>query len=116
LTGKTCKFGGSVAPDTDRSNWRQRIFYPAAEKAEVGPLRPYDLPHAFVSLLLREGLSVVDVARQAGHSPTMTTSTYAHLIDELEGTERRSAEPEIRAARDKLVSTEFPRGRVSNQR
>jgi integrase len=101
---------GALWRDTDWRNWRRRTFHPAAEKAEVGPLRPYDLRHAFVSLLLREGLSVVDIARQAGHSPTMTTSTYAHLIDELEGTERRSAEAEIRAARDKLVSSECPRG------
>jgi hypothetical protein len=39
----------------------------------------------------------------------MTTSTYAHLIEELEGTKRRSADAEIRAARDKLIPSGYPR-------
>jgi hypothetical protein len=45
---------------------------------------------------------VVEVARQAGHSPTMTLSTYAHLFEEFAGTKRRSAETEIRRARDRV--------------
>ena len=43
--------------------------------------------------------NIVEVARQAGHSPTVTLSTYAHLFEELEGAERRSAENEIRRAK-----------------
>ena len=58
--------------------------------------RPYDLRHSFLSLLLLEGATVVEVARQAGHSPTMTLSTYAHHFEELEG----KAEDEIRRARE----------------
>jgi hypothetical protein len=42
---------------------------------------------------------VIEVARQAGHSPTMALETYGHVIEELEGAERRSAEEIIRAAR-----------------
>ena len=38
---------------------------------------------AFVSLLIHDGRSVVEVARQAGHAPTMTLSTYAHVFDEF---------------------------------
>jgi integrase len=109
---------GNVRRETDYRNWRRRVFQPASEKAEVGPVRPYDLRHALVSLLLRERLSVVDIARQAGHSPTIITSTYAHLIDELEGTEGRSAEVEIRAARSKLVPLTYLGGasnRVANE-
>ena len=82
-------------------NWRRRVFAPTAAKAGLGAdTRPYDLRHSFVSLLLLEGATVVEVARQAGHSPTMTLSTYAHLFEELEGTETRSAEDEIRRARE----------------
>lgn len=45
--------------DTDYRNWRKRTFAPAA-----GPgLRPYDLRHSFVSLLIHEGQSIVEVAR-----------------------------------------------------
>ncbi len=48
---------------------------------------------------------MVEVARQAGHSPTMTLSTYAHLFEELEGAKRRSAEAEIREARERVQRT-----------
>jgi integrase len=54
-------------------------------------MRPYDLRHAFCSLLIGEGMSVVEVARQAGHAPTMTLATYAHVIADMEGGERVSA-------------------------
>ena len=37
-------------------------------------------------------MSVVEVARQAGHAPTMTLATYARLIADLDGNERLSAE------------------------
>jgi integrase len=52
-----------------------------------GPIRPYDPRHSFVALLLAEGATVVELARQAGHLPTMTLSTYGHLFEELEGAE-----------------------------
>ena len=81
--------------------WRRRVFTPAAKAAGFdSPVRPYDLRHSFVSLLLAEGANVVEVARQAGHSPTMTLSTYAHLFDEAAEGERISAEDEIRRARE----------------
>ena len=79
--------------------WRRRIFGPAARAAGLENARPYDLRHSFVSLLLAEGANVVEVARQAGHSPTMTLSTYAHLFEELDGSDRTSAENRIRRAR-----------------
>src|SRR5919201_1650957 len=44
--------------------------------------------HSFVSLLIAEGRSIVDVARQAGHSATMALDTYGHVFDELEGLSR----------------------------
>jgi hypothetical protein len=79
-----------------------------------------DLRHSFVSLLLAERATVVDVARQAGHSPTVALSPYAHLFEELEGTERPSAEDEIRRARNasrssrtRLVPT-GPHGRTGS--
>jgi len=42
---------------------------------------------------------VVDVARQAGHSPTMTLDVYAHVFDEFDIAERVSAEDQISQAR-----------------
>lgn len=88
-------------------NWRRRTFDPIAKVVGASGMRPYDLRHAFCSLLIHEGLSVVEVARQAGHAPTMTLDTYAHVMAEMDG-ERVSAEAAIRAARDGDVSEKCP--------
>jgi hypothetical protein len=94
--------------DHDWRNWRWRIFDPLAATAGAPGMRPYDLRHAFCSLLIAEGLSVVEVARQAGHAPTMTLDTYAHVMADHDGAERLSAEAAIRAARDAEVSACAP--------
>jgi len=99
--------------DTDWRNWRRRVFQPAAEAAGLEAIRPYDLRHSFVSLLIAERRSIVDVARQAGHSPSMALNTYGHVFDELEDAEPASAEELIRGARATLVRP--PRQDVGSQ-
>jgi hypothetical protein len=94
--------------DFDWRKSRKRVFSRAAQAVGLGSIRPYDLRHSFVSLLLAEGLSVVEVAGQAGHSPMMALNTYGHVIEELAGAERRSAEEAIRKARDELVPLTYP--------
>ena len=48
--------GGAVWGDDAWRYWRRRIFTPAAKAAGLeSPVRPYDLRHSFVSLLLAEG-------------------------------------------------------------
>jgi integrase len=105
-------------------NSRVRVFQEAAAGAGFGTItetertrryegvRPYDLRHSFVSLLIHEGVSIVEVARQAGHSLTTCSSTYAHVIDEFDPSERMTAEAAIRAARDELVTLTYPSGPV----
>jgi integrase len=83
-------------------NWRRRIYAPAARAAGLERPRPYDLRHSFVSLLIAEGHNVVEVARQAGHSPTMALDTYAHVFEEFDPTERIDAAEQIRKAREDL--------------
>lgn len=83
--------------------WRSKTFGPALARAGLPHARPYDLRHSFASLLLHEGRSVIYVARQLGHSPALTLSTYGHVIDELDRTPNISAEDAIRAARSPLV-------------
>ena len=107
------RFDGGVWKEEDWRNWRQRIFAPAAAAAGLEKFRPYDLRHAFVSLLFAEGRTVIEVARQAGHSPTMALATYGHVIEELEGAERRPAEEVIREARSRRVPSEFPQRRAA---
>jgi integrase len=88
---------------TDYKNWRRRFFDRVVEAVGLTEVRPYDLRHSFVSLLIHEGRSVVDVARQAGHAPTMTLDTYAHVFDEFDPDERISAEDRIERARTRHI-------------
>lgn len=87
-------------------NWRRRFFDRAAKACGLENARPYDLRHAFVSLLIHEGRNVVDVARQAGHAPTMTLNTYAHVFEEFDPDERISAEDRIERARARVAEPE----------
>jgi len=84
---------------TAYQNWRRRTFAAAIEACDVHDARPYDLRHSFVSLLIHEGRNVVEVARQAGHSPKLALDTYAHVFDEFAIEDRLSAEEQIRRAR-----------------
>lgn len=85
----------------DYKNWRRRRFRTAVVAAALPPtVRPYDLRHAFCSLLIAEGRSIVEIAAQMGHAPTMTLDTYGHVIAEFDGAERVSAEDAIKQARD----------------
>jgi hypothetical protein len=58
---------------------------------------------SFASLLIHEGrLSVVEIAAQLGHRPTMTLNTYGRVIAELAEAEKTSAEELIRQARAEI--------------
>jgi integrase len=102
---------GAVWTDHGWRNWRRRLFAPAAARAGAEGARPYDLRHSFVSLLIAEGRNVIDVARQAGHSPTMTLQTYGHVFDEFDGSDRQTAEDRIIAARHHAAIPELGLGR-----
>ncbi len=91
---------------SDWRNWRKRIYKPVAESVGIDGARPYHLRHAFASLLIHEGrLSVVEIAAQLGHNPTVCLDTYAHVMAEQEEGERISAEEQIVRARLALQST-----------
>jgi integrase len=85
----------------DYNNWRQRVWKTGREAAGVDPLPPYDLRHAFASLQIRAGMSIPELAEQMGHSPPMTVMTYTHVIRELKGEPRISAEKQIERTRRK---------------
>lgn len=95
---------GEPWSDATYRNWRRRVYGPAAEAAGVEHARPYDLRHSFVSLLIADGRNVVEVARQAGHSPTMALDTYAHVVEEFDPAERIDASERILMARDQIRS------------
>jgi integrase len=92
---------------TDWRNWRKRIYKPVAESVGLAGARPYDLRHAFASLLIHEGrLSVVEIAAQLGHNPTVCLDTYAHVMAEERDGEHVSAEEQIIQARQALLEAE----------
>jgi hypothetical protein len=66
-----------------------------------------------VSLLIAERRSIVDVARQAGHSPSMALNTCGHVVDELADANPASAEKMIPDARATLLRP--PRQNVGSQ-
>ena len=68
--------------------------------------RPYDLRHAFASLLIAEGrLSIVEIAAQLGHNPTVCLDIYGHEMAERAGGGVASAESLIYDARRACRST-----------
>src|SRR3954471_10395034 len=98
--------GGFWRP-SDWRNWRKRIYKPVAEAVGIDGARPYALRHAFASLLIHEGrLSVVEIAAQLGHNPTVCLDTYAHVMAEQDGGERIGADEQIAAARRALERTD----------
>jgi hypothetical protein len=79
---------------------RKRVFAPTAKAIGIPSPRAYDLRHSFASLRIHEGrLSIVELAEQLGDNPTMCLSTYAHVMAEIRGAPKVSAEEEIEAAR-----------------
>jgi len=103
---------GGVWQLHDWQNWRRRVFAPAAAALGLDGAVPYDLRHSFASLLIHEGrLSVVEIAQQLGHSPTMTLNTYGHVIAELAEAEKVSAEDLIREAREKIRPISGPQSK-----
>src|SRR5215204_698821 len=81
------------------NRWTQGTFRAAKVAVGLPNARAYDLRHSFVSLLIHEGQSILEVARQAGHSPQTCLRDYGHLFDEFDPSEREPAEAVIAAAR-----------------
>jgi integrase len=90
---------GAPWTEDDWRNWRHGTFQVNADAIGRLKARPYDLRHSFVSLLIAEGRTVIDVAAQAGHSAETCLRYYAHLFAEFDPAVRVSAEGEIRKAR-----------------
>lgn len=94
--------------DTAYRNWRKRVYVPAAESVGIEQPRPYDLRHSLASLLFAEGMNPAEIAEQMGHSLQTLLGTYTHVIAELRGQKRRSAEMLIRHARETSRATSVP--------
>jgi integrase len=93
---------------SELNNWRNRVWNPAVAwlaaadhtLAGLAIARPYDCRGSFVSLHLRAGVSPLEVAKWAGHSPAVMFRHYANVIEELQGEPTISAEEQIARARE----------------
>lgn len=102
---------GEAWSGSDVRNWRDRVFTPALHPCGLDEsMVPYDLRHACASLLIYEGRSVVEIAEQMGHAPTMALDTYGHVIRDLREAPRVSTEEQIRAARANPAAHTRPTG------
>jgi hypothetical protein len=62
------------------SNWRHRVWQPAAEQAGLpSGATPYVLRHTAASLMAQQGVPVSTAAAALGHDPAIYLRTYAHL-------------------------------------
>jgi len=77
-------FANTLGRGLDYHNVRKG-FRSAVERSGIaapGRTSLHSLRHGFASLLIADGLDVVFVSRQLGHSnPTVTLGTYAHLFE-----------------------------------
>jgi hypothetical protein len=97
----------------DWQNWRCRTFTVAAAAVGLDGVGPYDLRHPFASLLVHEGrLSVVEIAAQMGHSPTMT---YAPRDRRARRTCRRRSRCARRASRSGPIPARKGRGALPRE-
>jgi integrase len=88
---------GRAWSETRWRNWRRRKFKAASAGSDIR--RPYDLRHSIASLWLHEGANPVQVAAWLGHNVSETFKTYAHVLGELDPSDRTSAADRIEAAR-----------------
>ena len=92
--------------DHDYRNWRRRVYKPHAAAVGLTSGVPYDLRGSFASLLAWEGQTMLEVARQAGHSVAICERHYAGIFEDYDPAQRTSAEAAIRAAREPGVRGE----------
>ena len=93
--------GDPVDSDTFGHQWRR-----AARKAGAKGLRYHDLRHTFASTLLSRGVSIKAVADWLGHaSPTVTLTTYAHLMPADEEVARAVLDAALTPSADQARTT-----------
>lgn len=89
--------GGPIHP----TNWRERIFKPAVEKAGLTgnpPVTPHTLRHTAVAHWIAVGIQPYKIARYAGHrTSSQVERLYGHLLED-DTTAERDALSAIRQA------------------
>jgi len=88
------------------SNFRQKIWRPAAVSANLDGLRIHDLRHTAVALWIAAGASPKEVAQRAGHSSvSFVLDRYGHLFPEADTALRTRLDDLFRAATEHRRNT-----------
>ena len=62
----------------------RKYFYEFINKAGVPKIRPYDLRHTYVALMMSEGKELYHISKRLGHSKYSTTvDQYGHLDTQI---------------------------------
>lgn len=72
-------YGRGRFTDGSWQTWHRDVWTKVRPSEDA---RPYDLRHTFVSRLIAEGHNILQIAKWAGHDPTLTLKTYGHLLGE----------------------------------
>jgi integrase len=99
----TAPEGGQLRPGL----FRRRIWHPAVRDSVGDPMRPHDLRHTHVALLIAAGEDPYVISQRLGHASIRTTyDVYGHLF---EGRDRDAADA-LEAARTRSLA-DSPRTR-----
>ena len=66
-----------------KPEWLRHFWHRVREEAELPDVRLHDLRHAHASFALRQGESVLAIARLLGHRSPATTLKYTHSADAM---------------------------------
>ena len=91
---------GELSAEGLKSWTRQRFAQRAQAAIGRDDVTLYTLRHTHASLCHYVGLTVPEAARRLGHSPMLHISTYAHVIDGMQGRRFDGFDTLIDAARD----------------
>ena len=93
-----------TAPEGGRLDlrvFRRRFWYPAVRESVGEPMRPHDLRHTHVALLIAAGEDPYVISQRLGHASIRTTyDIYGHLF---EGRDRQAADA-LEAARARSLA------------
>lgn len=83
--------------------FRKRTWYPAVRESISEPMRPHDLRHTHMALLIAAGEDPYVISKRLGHASIRTTyDVYGHLF---EGRDREAADT-LEAARAEAVAAQ----------
>jgi len=98
---KTLIFTAPEGGPLDLRVFRRRFWYPAVRDSVAEPMRPHDLRHTHVALLIAAGEDPYVISQRLGHASIRTTyDIYGHLF---EGRDRRAADA-LQAARARSLA------------